>query len=85
MSVAESMVIFGPMDQLGCASACSGVTAASSAAVRPRKGPPEPVSSSSSSGAAGGVDVRAGLAPAALGPPRRCTGTARCARCRRAG
>ncbi len=49
MSVAESMVILGPIDQLGCASACSGVTAARSAALRPRKGPPDPVSSSSSS------------------------------------
>ena len=51
MSVAESMVILGPIDQLGCASACSEVTAARSAALRPRKGPPDPVSSSSSSAA----------------------------------
>ena len=58
ISVAESMVILGPIDQLGCASACSGVTAARSAALRPRKGPPDPVSSSSSS---------AGLSPAVAG------------------
>src|SRR3954452_2325330 len=43
-SVAESTVIFGPMRQVGCASACSGVTSSSSARARPRNGPPEPVS-----------------------------------------
>src|SRR5665648_299852 len=38
MSVAESMVIFGPIDQLGCLSACSGVTAAAElAAVTPEQ------------------------------------------------
>ena len=31
-SVAELMVTTGPMSQVGCASACSGVTSASSAA-----------------------------------------------------
>ena len=39
-------MIFGPMRQVGCASACSGVTSSSSARVRPRNGPPEPVSTS---------------------------------------
>src|SRR5262245_22243785 len=34
------------MRQVGCASACSGVTSSSSARVRPRNGPPEPVSTS---------------------------------------
>ena len=42
--VAESTVIFGPMRQVGCASASSGVTSVSSSRVRPRNGPPEPVS-----------------------------------------
>src|SRR5665647_3818036 len=51
ISVAESMLILGPIDQVGCLSASSGVTAASSAAARPRKGPPEPVRRSSSSAA----------------------------------
>ena len=39
-SVAESIVIFGPIDQVGCASASSGVTSASSSRVLPRNGPP---------------------------------------------
>ncbi len=39
-SVAESIVIFGPIDQVGCARASSGVTLASWSAVRPRNGPP---------------------------------------------
>ena len=43
ISVAESMVIFGPMFHVGCRSASPGVTSASSAADRPRKGPPEAV------------------------------------------
>ena len=42
-SVAESTVIFGPMRQVGWASASSGVTSPSSSRVRPRNGPPEPV------------------------------------------
>ena len=36
----------GPMAQVGWASACSGVTPASSACVRPRNGPPEAVTTS---------------------------------------
>ena len=44
MSVDESMVIFGPIDQVGWASASSTVTSASSAFDRPRNGPPEAVS-----------------------------------------
>src|SRR3954452_7611491 len=43
-SVAESIVIFGPIDHVGCASASSGVTSASSSRVRPRNGPPLAVS-----------------------------------------
>ena len=39
MSVDESTVIFGPIDQVGWASASSMVTSASSAAERPRNGP----------------------------------------------
>ena len=46
MSVAESTVIFGPMFQVGCASASAGVTSASSLRLRPRKGPPEAVRTS---------------------------------------
>ncbi len=42
-SVAESIVIFAPIDQVGCFSACSGVTADSSAFVASRNGPPEAV------------------------------------------
>ena len=38
-SVAESTVIFGPMFQVGCASASSGVTSCRSSALRPRNGP----------------------------------------------
>ena len=44
ISVDESTVIFGPIDQVGWASASSTVTAASSARVRPRNGPPLAVS-----------------------------------------
>ena len=41
--VAESIVIFGPICQVGCFRASSGVTSASSRADRPRNGPPEEV------------------------------------------
>ena len=44
ISVALSMVIRGPMTQRGWRRACSTVTSASSRADRPRKGPPEAVS-----------------------------------------
>ncbi len=47
-SVAESIVIFGPIDQVGCASASSTVTDSSSARERFRKGPPEAVSTTES-------------------------------------
>ena len=43
ISVAESMVTFGPIDQLGCRSACSGVAARDRSAVQVRNGPPEAV------------------------------------------
>ena len=43
MSVAESIVIFGPICQVGCLSASSAVTSVSSRRVLPRKGPPEEV------------------------------------------
>ena len=42
--VAELVVITRPIEKLGWASACSGVTSASSAALRPRNGPPDAVS-----------------------------------------
>ena len=47
-SVAESIVIFGPICQVGCASASLGLTSASSSRVRPRNGPPEAVRTSES-------------------------------------
>ena len=43
MSVAESIVIFAPIVQVGCRSASAGVTARSSSAARPRNGPPDAV------------------------------------------
>ena len=46
MSVAESIEILPPMSQVGCASASSTVTSASSARVRPRNGPPDAVRTS---------------------------------------
>ena len=45
-SVAELVVTSWPMFQVGWASACAGVTSASSARVRPRNGPPLAVSTS---------------------------------------
>ena len=42
--LAESMVTFGPIAQLGWASACSGVAAAICSALHVRNGPPEAVS-----------------------------------------
>src|SRR5262245_28472197 len=45
-SVAELIVITGPMFQVGWASACSGVMPSSSARSRPRNGPPLAVSTS---------------------------------------
>ena len=47
-SVAESTVIFGPIAQVGCASASSTVTPSSSSRVRPRNGPPDAVRTSAS-------------------------------------
>ena len=44
--VAELIVTTGPMSQVGCASACSGVTSCSSSRLRPRNGPPLAVSTS---------------------------------------
>lgn len=44
--VAELMVMTGPMAQVGCARASSTVTCASCSFVRPRKGPPEAVTTS---------------------------------------
>src|SRR3989304_1116950 len=44
MRVAQSTVIFLPMDHLGCLNASSGVTASSLSVGRLRNGPPEAVS-----------------------------------------
>ncbi|MNL88997.1 hypothetical protein D3C87_2190630 [compost metagenome] len=38
--VAESTLIFAPIDQFGCATACLGVTRAISSALIVRNGPP---------------------------------------------
>ena len=43
MRVAESIVIFGPMDQVGCLSACSTVTLRMASSDQVRNGPPEAV------------------------------------------
>ena len=43
IKVAESMVILGPICQVGCFSASSGVTLESCLRVCPRKGPPDDV------------------------------------------
>ena len=45
-SVAELVVTSGPMRHVGCASACSGVTASSRSRGQPRNGPPLAVSTS---------------------------------------
>ena len=52
-SVAESTVIFGPIDHVGCARASSTVTDSRSASDRFRKGPPEAVSTIESTRARG--------------------------------
>jgi hypothetical protein len=49
ISVAESIVIFPPIAQVGCFNASSTVTWASASRVRPRNGPPEAVITSRSS------------------------------------
>ena len=43
MSVAESMVTFWPMTQVGCLSACSTVTVRIASSDQVRNGPPEAV------------------------------------------
>src|SRR5947209_8195690 len=43
IKLAESIVIFGPIDHVGCRSACSGVTPSSSPVDRLRRAPPEAV------------------------------------------
>ena len=44
--LAESTEIFCPITQLGCLTACAGVTDAMASADQPRKGPPEAVNTS---------------------------------------
>ena len=46
ISVAESIVIFRPISQLGCLRHRCNVTPANSSALQPRNGPPEAVSNS---------------------------------------
>ena len=58
MSVEESIVIFGPIDQVGWASASSLVTPASSSRRRPRNGPPLAVSTIRVSSRPGATDDR---------------------------
>ncbi len=62
--VAEFTVTTGPIAQVGWASACSTVTSTSSAAERPRNGPPEAVSTS--------------RATSSSRPPRRHCASAEC-------
>ena len=52
ISVEESTVIFGPIDHVGWARASSTRTAASWSRVRPRKGPPDAVTSKRATSAA---------------------------------
>src|SRR6186997_1270715 len=63
-SVAESIVILAPIDQVGWRSAWAGVTAASSSGVESRKGPPDA--------------VRTRLATAAIDSPTRHCQIAEC-------
>ena len=63
-SVAELVVTTLPMSQVGCASASRGVTVAMSLRERPRKGPPDAVSTS--------------LRTSALSPLRRACAMAEC-------
>ncbi|CKS91125.1 Uncharacterised protein [Mycobacterium tuberculosis] len=63
-SDAEFSVFIGPIDHVGCAPACSGVTCSRSAADQPRNGPPEAVSTS--------------LATSSGVPPRRHWASAEC-------
>ena len=63
-SDAEFSVFIGPIDQVGCAPACSGVTCSRSAAAQPRNGPPEAVSTR--------------LATSSAVPPRRHCASAEC-------
>ena len=58
ISVLESTVIFGPMLHVGWASAASTVTSASSAADRPRNGPPLAVSTSRATSRPASADER---------------------------
>src|SRR6056297_78868 len=58
ISVLESTVIFGPMLHVGWARAASTVTSASSAAERPRNGPPLAVSSSRCTSRSAATDDR---------------------------
>ena len=77
--VAELIVTTGPIAQVGWASACSGVTVASSSRRRPRNGPPLAVTHQPAHLA--GACRRAGTAPApsARSPPAR-SGPARARR-----
>ena len=63
-SVAELVVTTRPMFQVGCASACCGVTSASSARLQPRNGPP--------------LAVTMRRATSAAEPPRRHCASAEC-------
>ena len=63
-SDAEFSVFIGPIDQVGCAPACSGVTSSSRSADQPRNGPPEAVSTI--------------LATSSAVPPRRHCASAEC-------
>ena len=63
-SDAEFSVFIGPIDQVGWAPACSGVTSSRSSAAQPRNGPPDAVSTR--------------LATSSAVPPRRHCASAEC-------
>ena len=80
--VAESTVIFRPIDQVGCARASSIVTCSSSSRERPRNGPPEAVSTIDSTVSRSRPSRHWKIAECSLStgssspPPRRCAARA---------
>src|SRR4051812_37261837 len=70
--VAESIVIFGPICHVGCASASARVTPSSCARVRPRNGPPEAVSTIESTVSSGRPSRHWKTAECSLSTGRSC-------------
>ena len=80
MSVDESTVIFGPIDQVGWASASATVTSPSCSAGQPRNGPPDAVSSRRATSVVPCTAARHWCSGAVLGVDRDDLGTRRAAR-----